>query len=66
MSRGCCVALPRGAMGLSAVCDCGIFGPYSLFLQATFFSGEGAAIQVLVEKGKSITIKYYRDVVLNN
>ena len=20
----CCVALPRGAMGLSAVCDCGI------------------------------------------
>ena len=24
VSRGCCVALPRGAMGLSAVCDCGI------------------------------------------
>ena len=24
MSRDCCVALPRGAMGLSAVCDCGI------------------------------------------
>ena len=22
--RGCCVALPRGAMGLPAVCDCGI------------------------------------------
>ena len=21
----CCEALPRGAMGLSAVCDCGIF-----------------------------------------
>ena len=20
----CCVALPRGAMGLSAVCDCGV------------------------------------------
>ena len=23
VSRGSCVALPRGAMGLSAVCDCG-------------------------------------------
>ena len=25
LSCDCCVALPRGAMGLSAVCDCGIF-----------------------------------------
>ena len=24
VSRGCCVALPRGAMGLSTVCDCGV------------------------------------------
>ena len=24
MSGDCCVALPRGAIGLSAVCDCGI------------------------------------------
>ena len=24
VSRDGCVALPRGAMGLSAVCDCGI------------------------------------------
>ena len=24
VSRDCCVALPRGAMGLSAVCACGI------------------------------------------
>ena len=24
MPRDGCVALPRGAMGLSAVCDCGI------------------------------------------
>ena len=24
VSHDCCVALPRGAMGLSAVCDCGI------------------------------------------
>ena len=22
MSRDCCVVLPRGAMGLSTVCDC--------------------------------------------
>ena len=25
MSGDCCLALPRGAMGLSAVCDCGIY-----------------------------------------
>ena len=24
VSRDCCVALPRGDMGLSAVCECGI------------------------------------------
>ena len=30
MSRGCCVALPRCAMCLSAVCDCGISLSYSL------------------------------------
>ena len=24
VSRDCCVALPRGATGSSAVCDCGI------------------------------------------
>ena len=24
VSCDCCVALPRGVMGLSAVCDCGI------------------------------------------
>ena len=24
-SRDCCVALPQDAIGLSAVCDCGIF-----------------------------------------
>ena len=24
VSRDCCVALPRGAIGLSEVCDCGI------------------------------------------
>ena len=24
MSRDCCMALPRGVMGLSAVCDCRI------------------------------------------
>ena len=30
VSHDCCVALPRGAMGLSAVCDCGISWSYSL------------------------------------
>ena len=32
MSHDGCVALPRGAMGFSSVCDCGIFRSYSLFL----------------------------------
>ena len=31
MSHDCCVALPRGVMGLSAVCDCGFTLSYSLF-----------------------------------
>ena len=30
VSRDCCEALPHGAMGLSAVYDCGISGSYSL------------------------------------
>ena len=29
MSCDCCVALPRGAMELSAVCDCGLSLSYS-------------------------------------
>ena len=33
-------------------------------LYATFFSGEGVAIKVPVKKGKSITGKYFKDVVL--
>ena len=30
VSRACCVVLLCGAMGLFAVCGCGIFGSYSL------------------------------------
>ena len=30
MSRDFCVALPRGTVGLSTVCDCGISWSYSL------------------------------------
>ena len=33
-------------------------------LYAIFFSCEGAAIQVPVKKGKRVTGKYYKDVVL--
>ena len=36
VSLGGCVALPRGAMGLSAVCDCSISCSYSL----TIFEAE--------------------------
>ena len=32
VSRDCCVALPRGAMGLSAVCDCSISHTRLLFV----------------------------------
>ena len=31
VSRGCCVALPLGAVGLSAVCDCDVSWSYALF-----------------------------------
>ena len=30
MSRDDCVALPRGAMGVTVVCECGISWSYSL------------------------------------
>ena len=33
-------------------------------MQFSIFSGEGVAIKVLVKKGKSITGKYYKDVVM--
>ena len=36
MSCDCCLALPGGVMGLSAVCDCGISLSYSLFLTLRF------------------------------
>ena len=36
VSSDCCVALPRGAMGLSAVCDCSISWSGSLTLYMTF------------------------------
>ena len=32
VSRDCCVALPRGAMSLSEVCDSGISPSYSLIV----------------------------------
>ena len=36
MSRGGWAALPRGAMGLAAVCDCGISRSYSLTIILEF------------------------------
>jgi hypothetical protein len=33
-------------------------------LYVIFFSGEGVAIKLLLKKGKNITGKYYKDVVL--
>ena len=37
MSRDGCVTLPRGAMGLSAVCDYGISRSYSLTIFSELF-----------------------------
>ena len=39
MSRDCCVALPRSAVVLSAVCDCGISVSYSLNILMRKFRG---------------------------
>ena len=39
-SRNCFVALPQDAIGLSAVCDCGISWSYSL----TIFAQENFAL----------------------
>ena len=40
MSRGGWAALPRGATGLSAVCDCGISGSYSFTIFVCFLTNE--------------------------
>ena len=37
LSCDCCVALPHDAMGLSAVCDCGISRSYSLFVMPMLY-----------------------------
>ena len=39
MSRDCCVAIPLGAMGLSAVCDSDI--SYSLFFGVIHVKSDG-------------------------
>ena len=40
VSHDCSMALSRGAMGLSAVCDCGIFGSYfvTIFNNSSFLA----------------------------
>ena len=50
VSRDCCVALPRGAMSLSAVCDCGISKSYCY--KAVHF------INTLARKGKCFVIEH--------
>ena len=44
----CCVALPRGAMGLSAVCDCGISRSYSLTIFAVILLGKRELVVLLL------------------
>ena len=43
MSRDCCVAFPRGVMGLSAVCDCDISDhTHFLFLGVIHVNSDGS------------------------
>ena len=53
MSRDGCVALPRGAIGLSAVCDCGISWSYSLFLKT---KNVGLLFEWLLKTGITVNI----------
>ena len=48
----CCVALPHGAMGLCAVCDCDISGSYSLFLGVNPVNRNGSGESALVSEPK--------------
>ena len=41
VSHDCFVAIPLGAMGLSAVCDCDISRSYSLFLSVIHVNSDG-------------------------
>ena len=61
VSRDCCVALPRGGMGLSAVCDCG----YSLSYLLTFlnpykpnvlFSGHWLTVQTQIKRRRTLRL----------
>ena len=47
VSRDGCVALPRGAMGLSVVCDCGISCSYSLTILIVY-----ELLRVLLPQGR--------------
>ena len=42
MSRDCSVALPRGTMDLSAVCDCGILLSYLLTISVVAMYCDGS------------------------
>ena len=54
MSRDCFVALPRGAMGLFAVCDCGISWSYS----PTFFERDTSMDKCLIfDRKKNLDIE---------
>ena len=67
MSRDCRVALPPGAMGLSAVCDCGISGSYSLTIFNKFPLFQTMERRVLFrEESKNMKRNIYHITVKNN
>ena len=50
VSRDCCVALPRNARGLSAVCDCGISWSHSLFFKSLLLAYWNLCVQNISTK----------------
>ena len=57
MSRDCCVALPCGAMGLSAVCDCGISWSYVYLLTISYILNHPGLEVIKLEYSLRLKIK---------
>ena len=47
MSYDCSVVLPHGAVGWSAVCDCGISGSYSLIFRQSYANRSALYIKII-------------------
>ena len=54
MSYDCSVVLPHGAVGWSAVCDCGISGSYLLIFRQSY--ANRSALYMKIIKFNTITV----------